>query len=246
MVVLNQRGSDDPRMYDLSFMYSKRCNLSCSFCMYNSSPTVDDAMDLVALRSWLETVDMNQIASFGIYGGEPSINLNEYARIMDMLAHLDKPHFIITNGSWSRDYDCTMRFLEFCAQYRMHIVVSGTPEHRAHQDRTVLEWLAKQEPGAFRLKPEEENFHPMGRLVGKMPFSCSRKCMSWNRALRVAVQPDGSIIFQNCDGVYPVVGNIREPFRSTDERVQQMRINGFAPACCHYERSLPERIASAG
>jgi sulfatase maturation enzyme AslB (radical SAM superfamily) len=38
MVVLSQRGSDDPKMYDLSFMYTKRCNLSCSFCMYNKWP----------------------------------------------------------------------------------------------------------------------------------------------------------------------------------------------------------------
>jgi hypothetical protein len=188
---------------------------------------------------------MNRVASFGIYGGEPSLNLNEYARIMDMVAHLDKPHFVITNGSWSKDYECMMRFLEFCAQYHIFIVISGTPEHRQHQDRTILEWLAKQEPDAFRLKPEEENFHPMGRLAGKIPFVCTDKCTWWDRALRIAVQPDGSIIFQNCDGVYPVVGNIWEPFGRMDECIQKMRVDGFSLVYCHYESLLLKQVASA-
>ena len=237
MVVLNQNKSDDPTMYDLSFMYTKKCDLTCAFCMYSSSPKVGDAMDLAALWGWLETVDFDRVASFGAYGGEVGIALDGFGACFDLVAHIDRPHFVITNGTWSVDTDRTTEFLEFCAKYRCHIVVSGTPWHRRHQNRKVLEALAEEQPEAFRLKPVEENFHAMGKLEGKMKFSCSTKCMSWDRALRIAVQPDGTIIFQNCDGVYPVVGHLGEPFSVIDERVMNMRTDGFSPVCSHYEAS---------
>ena len=150
-----------------------------------------------------------------------------------MVAHLDRPHFVITNGTWSTDIDKTMDFLAFCAKYDCHVVVSGTPWHRRHQNRSVLDAIKRDQPDAFTLKPKEENFHAMGRLDGKMKFSCSRKCMSWNRALRIAVQPNGELIFQNCDGVYPVVGNIDEPFAKIDKRVTEMRKVGFHEVCPH-------------
>ena len=74
-MILDQPNSDDARMYDLSFMYTTRCDLTCAFCMYNSGPETDDAIDLEKLRSWLATVDMNRIASFGAYGGEVGVAL---------------------------------------------------------------------------------------------------------------------------------------------------------------------------
>jgi len=202
--------------------------------MYSSGPDVAENLDIKQLAVWLGTVEMDRIAIFGVYGGEPSIDLDGFGWCMDLVVHLDKPHFVITNGSWSLSRSGTAEFLTWCAKYCMHIVVSGTPEHREYQDREILEGLAAQYPDVFRLKPEQENFHPMGRLAGKMPFSCSRKCMTWNRALRIAVQPDGTIIFQNCDGEYPVVGSIREPFSVLDERVQAARRDGFDEVCNHF------------
>lgn len=197
---------------------------------------MSDAINIGQLRDWLTTVDMSRIASFGAYGGEVGIALDGFSACLDLVAHLDRPQFVITSGSWSTSAERTAEFLRFCAKYRMFIVVSGTPEHRRHQNRAVLEMLAAQQPKAFRLKPLEENFHAMGRLEGKMPFSCSQKCMSWKRALRIAVQPDGTIIFQNCDGIYPVVGNIQEPFANTDKRVMKARTVGFQQVCPHYSK----------
>ena len=236
MTVLNQPNSDNSQCYDLSFMYTRRCNLHCSFCMYDSGPEVDDVLDLDKLVPWLHTVDSNRIASFGLYGGEPSVDLRGFGRCLLLARRIlgDKPGFVITNGAWSKSEADTAQFLFFCEQHRLSVVVSGTPEHRKFQNREVLEMLADRHPRAIRLKPKEENFHAMGRLEGKMPFSCSEKCMSWNRALRIAIQPDGNIIFQNCDGVYPVVGNISMPFSSTDRRINQMRSHGFADYCPHY------------
>lgn len=237
VAVLNQLGSDDPSNYDLSFMFTKRCNLHCSFCMYNSGPDVTDALDLDKLETWLWTVDPNCIAFLGVYGGEPSEDPRGFGRCLVMAKRIigPRPCFAISNGSWSTDLHKAGTFIEWCRQHQLFLVVSGTPEHRKFQDRAYLEYLKDENPGAIRLKPLEENFHAMGRLEGKMPFSCSQKCMSWDRALRIAVQPDGSIIFQNCDGVYPVVGSIDEPFDITHRRVQRARREGFGSVCQHYQ-----------
>jgi hypothetical protein len=228
-------------MYDLSFIYSKRCDLRCPFCMYSSGPEVTGTLDLVKLERWLETVDMSRIASFGFYGGEVSIELPGNSRILRMLPP-EKPRFVITNGSWSMGEYQTEKFLEWCAEHHMFIVVSGTPEHRKHQNRKVLEALKEEQPDAIRLKPLEEEFHPMGRLEGAFPVACTNKCMSWKRALRVAVQPDGTIIFQNCDGVYPTVGTIAQDFKTLDQRVQAMRGYGFGTVCSHYTWGSSDQI----
>jgi hypothetical protein len=206
--------------------------------MYSSGPELTETIDLYALGAWLETVDPNKIASFGIYGGEPSIETRGFGRclILARKAIGPKPCFVITNGSWSTDPKKTEDFLFFCGQHHLHVVISGTPEHRKFQDRPALEQVVSTQPDAFRLKPLEENFHAMGRLEGKMKFSCSTKCMSWKRAVRIAVQPDGTIIYQNCDGVYPVVGNLKEDFNLIDERIQAMRSIGFDSVCPHFKK----------
>lgn len=238
MAQLNQPNSNDPNFYDLSFMYSKRCDLSCPFCMYSSSPETEGSIDLLALSRWLETVDYDRIASFGVYGGEvgmDTLSLTGFGSCFDLVSHIKRPKFVITNGTWSTDYDRTMAFLEFCREYDCHCVVSGTPWHRRHQNRDMLKRLSEEFHGCMTLKPKEENFHAMGKLEGKMKFTCSKKCMSWPGALRIAVQPDGDILFQNCDGIYPVVGNINQPFPMIDAQVQIMRKVGFSSVCPHYD-----------
>jgi hypothetical protein len=212
--------------------------------MYNSGPDVDDCLDLDILRKWLDTVYMNRIASFGIYGGEPSIALDEYQKILNMVKVYNKPQFVITNGSWSTSEEKTKEFYEFCRDNKLHVVVSGTPEHRKFQNRKMLEMMKEFWPDAIRLKPEDENYHPMGRLAGKFPVSCGRKCMTWNRALRITIQPDGSIIFMNCQGVYPVVGNIKEDFSKTDIRIKYLRAYGFDSVCPHYNSQVESVVGN--
>jgi hypothetical protein len=179
--------------------------------------------------------------SFGVYGGEPGVDLKGFGSCLVLAERCvaERPRFVITNGSWSADPVRTWDFMEWCGQHRLFVVVSGTPHHRKTQDRDVLEDLLLRNPNAMRLKPEEENYHAMGRLEGKLAFSCSTKCMSWDRALRLAVQPDGTIIFQNCDGVYPIVGTIREDFQVINARVQKLRADGFASVCSHYPGGNP-------
>jgi hypothetical protein len=240
VAVLNQPNSDNPQCYDLSFMFTRRCNLRCPFCMYDSGPEVTDELDLDKLKTWLVTVDPNRIASLGLYGGEPSIDMKGFGRSMILARRIlgHKPGFVISNGAWSKDKELTRQFLFFCQAHELFLVVSGTVWHRMYQDREVLENLAAEYPNCIRLKPVEENYQAMGRLEGKLRFTCSQKCQSWNRALRIAVQPDGNIIFQNCDGVYPVAGSINEDFAALDKRIMRMRGEGFGPVCRHYPKAL--------
>ncbi len=230
----------DSKKYDLSFMLTRRCNLSCSFCMYECGPKVNDYLNLALLEDWLTTVDIKKITSFGIYGGEPSLNLPGYRKILDMISVFNKPQFIITNGSWSTSVKHTMEFINFCTEYKLYIVVSGTSEHRKYQNRDILELLKEESPDGIKLKPEAEKFHPMGRLANKIPMDCKQKCMTWNQALRIAVKPDGQVIYQNCFGVYPIVGNINEDFICLDNRVQKIRLKGFSSVCSYYKTNIDE------
>lgn len=234
MVQLKQRGSTDPLKFDLTFMYTERCDLDCPFCMYESGPDVQGVLDLDLLEKWLRTMNYDRIASFGAYGGEVSVDYDGWTKCFEMVRRECKPHFVITNGSWSTDPDKTSEFMKWAIMNRCHIVVSGTPYHRRFQDREVLERIKSISPEHVTLKPKEENFHAMRRLEGKMKFSCSRKCMWWSRALRLAIKPDGSIIFQNCDGVYPTVGGIWEPWTVIEQRIRLLRASGFDVRCPHY------------
>lgn len=229
-------------MYDIGFMYTRRCDLSCAFCMYESGPDVHDAIDLGLLASWLETVPRDRVNSFGVYGGEVGVDLAGFGACFDLVVDWEKPQFAITNGTWSMSVDRTLEFLEFCQEYNCFVVISGTPWHRRHQDRNILEILAQELPDSIRLKPKEENFHAMGRLEGKFKQPCTRKCMWWNKEIRIAVTPDSTILMQNCDGSYPVVGSIDEPFVIIDRRITEMRKTGFTPVCDLYEKSLEQEI----
>lgn len=225
-------------------MYTTKCDLTCSFCMYNSGPDINNNLDKNKLQNWLSTIDSKKISHLGIYGGEPNIAMNDFIDCLNIATKFlgNKSKFVITNGTWSTNTEATQKFIEICKHNKLYIIVSGTPEHRKFQNRQVLEELHNLYPDNIRLKPLQENFHAMGRLEGKMPFSCSKKCMWWDKELRIAVQPDGNILFQNCDGIYPIVGNLNEPFSIIDDRIQDMRINGFAKYCSHYDNLIKIKL----
>ena len=54
----------------LGFMVTLNCDLECPFCMYNSSPKVQDQMPFGALQNFISTIQPGRINSFGFYGGD--------------------------------------------------------------------------------------------------------------------------------------------------------------------------------
>jgi len=204
--------------FDLSIMYSRECNLFCSHCMYNSGPGVRDRLDLVALGRFISTWD-ERINSVGFYGGEVTLHLSEYKRICDLLSQ-EIQRWMFSNGTWSTNLSRAHEVLQWTFDNRVSpLIVSGTKYHTPHQDRTVLESLARSLPEHVWLKGDEEHYLAMGRLAG-LPFTCTHRCETDKRPTRIAVRPDGSIIFQTCNGVYPVIGNIDEGFPELARRCQ--------------------------
>jgi hypothetical protein len=206
---------------DLSIMPSLKCDLACPFCMYYCGPENTVMLDLEKLRRFLATVDWRKVTNVGFYGGEPSVDVSLYQQFIDLVP-AKIPRFTITNGAWSTDPAKTKIFLEFCRRNRLVVFVSGTPYHRGFQDRKVLRRLAGR--GLVRLKDADE-MHPMGRLA-KKDWTCTRKCLRHRQPVRLAVFPTGHIIFQNCDGVYPVLGDCSSSFKDIFAAAVAIRSEG--------------------
>lgn len=203
----------NPKGVDFSIMPSLECNLKCGFCMYDCSPDQCQQIQLDLLKDFLETIPDNLINSYGLYGGEPSINLSLYEKVIELLP-LEKPKFIITNGAWSKDIELTKLFIEFVEKYSLMCFVSFTSQHKAYQNSFFLRRLAERKWN-FEIKKDDtqRGLLPMGRN-SQRNWTCTGKC-NWSgfpTPTRLAVMPDGNIIFQTCDGVYPIVGNMKDPF----------------------------------
>ena len=192
---------------DFSIMPSLECDLSCSFCMYNCSTKNKLTLDLNTFKQFCKTIDWTKIKNCGFYGGEPAINMSLYQSFIDLIPK-NMLRFTITNGSWSNNYEKGLEFIKFCSKNKLSVIVSGTEEHRQFQDRTLLQKLMKYK--MLYLKDEDE-IHPMGRAK-KETWKCSHKCLWHKQPIRMAIFPTGHIIFQNCDGVYPILGNCSDTF----------------------------------
>jgi hypothetical protein len=196
-------------MFDLSFIPSYKCDLKCWFCMYDCSPDNKEKLDIDKARHFIVRLDLSKIHMFGFYGGEISINQRLYQKFINLTSS-KIPRFTITNGSWSKDKIKTRQFLDFIFYNNLETKVSSTPEHIRNQNREVLEALDRNNSFNIKLKENDDTkakLLPMGRLANKT-FNCSLKCtkVPKDHPYRIALEPNGEVIFQNCDGVYPVVG----------------------------------------
>lgn len=200
---------------DLSFIPSLECNIECPFCMYNAGPTNTDQLDFEKTKTFTKNINWNLINSIGFYGGEPSINMPLYQKFIDLIpSHISK--FTISNGTWSNSLDETTNFFEFLMVNNLYLVISGTPYHKKHQNLMTLQILKNEFPDHIRLK-DDDKIHPMGR-ASKIDWTCTKKCQTFDIPIRLGLFPNGNILFQNCDGVYPVVQTYLDSFSNIIER----------------------------
>ena len=198
-----------PGSIDLSFMPSLQCDLACGHCMYNSSPTNLAELDFEATERFVGTIDWSAINSCGFYGGEPGINIPMYERFMGLVPE-GVPKFTITDGTWSRTIGRTRKFVAFADRNDLQVFISSTEYHRPHQNMGRMTDVCLVN-SRFTIKDGDGERIPMGRLATEK-WSCGFRCMRWEGPVRFALQPGGTIIFQSCDGVYPVVGTIAGSF----------------------------------
>lgn len=209
----------DEKPIDFSFIPSFECNLNCSFCMYDCGPLKMDELDLDKTVTFIQTIDWDLINSVGYYGGEISINMGLYQRFIDIVPE-NINQWCISNGTWSKYSDFMYEFIGFLKKNKLFLVVSGTPEHKKHQDEGILNIIEKNYPDAIRLKGDDE-IHPMGRA--KIPeWSCSNKCQGYTNPTRLGLFPNGDILFQNCDGSYPLIQTYEESFEGIIDRVKKV------------------------
>lgn len=207
---------------DLSFIASLECDLACAHCMYDSSPRNKSRLNYERVRGWISTVDWDDIHACGFYGGEPALLLEWYERFIFLVPERI-PKFIITNGTWSKDTKRTEEFLSFVDKHAMKVVVSGTKWHTGFQDVDVLLRLKEQEKIIY--KGEETQIIPMGRASLWMGNKCTTLCQRWNKPWRIAIHPTKDIIFQSCDGSYPKLQTLDEPFGAVEGNIRQLLTN---------------------
>lgn len=206
MVAINGQNQNG---IDFSIMPSLECNLKCSFCMYNSSPENKQQIDLKKLVKFLNTIPNKIINSFGLYGGEPSINILLYGKVINLLPE-NILKFTITNGTWTKPYND--KFPAFIKKYNLQCFISSTPEHKVFQDPFIIK-VASKSLEFYTIKDDDTQgtLLPMGRNK-QGEWHCTKKCLRDKNPQRFAAKPNGDIIFQSCDGIFPVVGNINNPF----------------------------------
>ena len=188
-------------------MPSLQCDLSCAHCMYDSSSTNLATLDFGQTKLFIETIDWDVINSCGFYGGEPGINVPMYEQFIELIPE-STPRFTITDGTWSRTKGRTDDWVAFALRNQLQVFVSSTKYHTPHQNlRRLYETC---EAYSFIIKDDDEII-PMGRMA-RDRWTCGFKCERFSGPVRFAIKPGGTIIFQSCDGVYPVVGTYKNSF----------------------------------
>jgi len=221
-MVRNAKDKKDLMKVSPSFIPSLRCNNRCSFCMYKASPENNTQLNLEDARIFVKTVDWNKVIGWGLYGGEPSIEMDLYDKFYQLLPE-DVPKFIITNGSWSKSEYDTDKFLRWCANKFRIVISSCTDEHRNHQNIDILKELSGRKD--VYVKFDDEELHPMGgNFHGKV--NCSEKCLWHQQPIRFGLFPTGDVILQNCDGAYPIIGRIEDGFDSVFANAVDLRCMG--------------------
>jgi len=176
--------------------------------MYDASPDAKEILTGEQVRKFFEGQDTSVIRSFGLYGGEISEDLEGYQDIIDNLPE-GFHRWTITNGGWSAD-GRARKFLDWCIKNRVGpVIVSGTPWHQLHQDRPYLEKIqALYSPDIIPIRLKGDDIiHSMGR-ADDLPNTCTMKCKTPIDAWRLAIKPDGDIMFQWCNGDYPIIANV--------------------------------------
>ena len=205
---------------DLSFMASLECDLKCLHCMYWSSPKNKVQLDYDKVCRWVETINWRDIHACGFYGGEPSILPELYQQYMDLVPVVI-PKFMITDGTWSKSREKTESLVAMAHRNNLQVFISQTPYHLPYQDQAELDTLVMTYPGRFFLKGNDKIIS-MGRARNFTPGGCTGICAEWIKPYRIALHPTLGIIFQSCDGSYPVLQGLDRPFSEVKQNIYRV------------------------
>ncbi len=202
---------------DLSIMPWLECDLECPHCQYSAGPNKEGKLNQKVLRRFLRTVDWNAINSIGLYGGEVFLNPQQFSYYINIIKNVQlesgtkktklKPMWCISNGTFTRATSTHYNTVVFAHKHNLTVHISTTPYHKEYQDeRRARSLITGSQAFCFKKDDTKKRLLPMGRNYTS-DWYCTRRCQRLER-LRLAIKPNGDVIYQKCDGVYPVVANI--------------------------------------
>ncbi len=202
---------------DLSIMPWLECDLECPHCQYSAGPNKEGKLKPVVLARFLATVDWDTINSIGFYGGEVFLNPDRFSAYIKLVERAQefcgikprkfKPMWAISNGTFTKATSTHYNTVVFVHRHNLTVHISTTPHHKKYQNEKRARSLIDGSR-AFRFKKDDtkKRLLPMGRNYTP-DWYCTRRCQRLER-LRLAIKPNGDVIYQKCDGIYPVIANI--------------------------------------
>ncbi len=202
---------------DLSIMPWLECDLECPHCQYSAGPDKEERLYQPMLARFLRTIDWDIINSIGFYGGEVFMNPGLFSSYIELVTRVQKYHGIkkaklkpmwcISNGTFTKATSTHYNTVVFAHKHNLTVHVSTTPYHKEHQDEgRARSLIAGSQAFRFKRDDTKKRLLPMGRNYTS-DWYCTRRCQRLER-LRLAIKPNGDVIYQKCDGIYPVVANI--------------------------------------
>jgi len=203
---------------DLSIIPWLTCDLECPHCQYDAGPNKKGDLHWGELFKFLHRVDWNDINSVGFYGGEMFLDLNKFGKYIEAITrsqehkgikkHKYKPMWVISNGTFSTAQSHFSNVVAFVHMHNLKVFLSTTPHHKKYQDPRLQHLVKISDNFSFKKDDTRSRLLPMGRNATE-DWYCTRRCQRQEATERLAIMPDGDIIYQKCDGVYPVLGSIR-------------------------------------
>lgn len=205
-------------LIDLSIMPWLTCDLKCPHCQYNASPEQQGDLHPGELYKFLHTIDWSDINSIGFYGGEIFLALDQFKRYIDLIKksqlnkgikkHKLKPMWVISNGTFSTAQSHFSNVVAFVHLHDLKVFISTTPYHKKHQHPRINSLTNISNNFSFKKDDTKSRLLPMGRNATE-DWYCTRRCQREEATERLAIMPNGDVIYQKCDGIYPVIGSIR-------------------------------------
>ena len=205
-------------LIDLSIMPWLKCDLECPHCQYSAGPDNGGVLHPGELYKFLHSVDWNDINSIGFYGGEMFLDIRGFGQYIEIVTksqehkgikkHKFKPMWVISNGTFSTAQSHLSNVVTFVHMHKLKVFNSTTPYHKEHQHPRIKHLTKISDNFSFKKDDTQSRLLPMGRNATE-DWYCTRRCQRQEATERLAVTPSGDVIYQKCNGVYPVIASIR-------------------------------------
>jgi len=122
MINLDSFVEDHDDSVTICLFVTQSCNFECRHCMYGekltNSATYMSNEILWEVRNQIEILQSLDIpVTVNLIGGEPTLNLNEFERVLDHVARWDVQIEMTTNGWFLRSLELTEKFLKIVRPY---------------------------------------------------------------------------------------------------------------------------------